>query len=549
MTFGSYIHKYTMPKSVEDGATVPILYEQRMPELAVWGKRLEPKFEAMFPDLSKAEREKVKQQEVRERRIGEAKSRIEAIAFDVYQHYRDNFEADGFKAQVAACSQRAAAMYYRELSKYLPGRVAVLISGTEAKSSEINKLREEFIDEEGIIDDFKEKGVDNLAMIIVVDKYLTGFDAPAERVLYLDKPLKEHNLLQAIARVNRPMPEKDKQWGLVVDYWGVAGFLDRALAVFSEDLQVDEVLRKRDDEAAYQNLRRRRTEVLALFPDGLTRDDIEPWLLALDKEDIRAVFLSRWRAFYKALEQLLPDPRALSFLGDFAWLRRVRREMLIYYSEEDTGLDACSDKVRELIDEHVRAESLEPFLEPVNILSDEFSTEVGKQKSSRAKGSRMEHAVSRTITIKMEEDPAFYESLQERLRRIIDERRQERLDDVKEFQLLLALRDDMRGGQKETAESLGLNEDSYAVFGLLRQHLGSGDGEDEAEGHNMTGLAISIFETLEGEAVIDWTAKEDTQREMRRKVKRQLRLADCPAETIEAVTSAIMDLARVRLAK
>ena len=268
----------------------------------------------------------------------------------------------------------------------------------------------------------------------------------------------------------------------------------------------------------------------------------------MEKEDFRAIFLTRYRAFYQALEQLLPDERALNFLGDFAWLRRVRREMLTHYAEEeDTSLDSCSEKVRQLINQHVKAEEVSVLLAPVSILSDQFSAEVAKLDSARAKASRMEHALNRTITFKVNEDPVFYESLQDRLERIIRERRQERVDDVKEFQMLLTLREDLRKGQRQTAQSLGLGEDAYAVYGLLQQHFPV--DKDKAVNGKLTDLAESIFETLQREAVIDWTNKEDTQREMRRKIKRELRLADCPSAKIEELTTAIMDLARVRLAK
>jgi len=549
MKFGGYIHKYTMPQSVEDGATVPILYEARLPDLAVWGKRIDPIFEAQFADLTPEQRELLKRQEVTERAIALSADRIAKVAFDIVEHYRSNFEADGFKAQLATFSQEAAGLYYREISKYMPGRVALLISGDETKGSELNRLREAFLDEEKIIDSFKDDPVDRLAMIIVVDKYLTGFDAPVERVLYLDKPLQEHNLLQAIARVNRPMPEKDKQWGLIVDYWGVARFLDKALAVFEEDLEVDEVMRQRDDDAAYRTLKQRRGEVFDVFPPGLTRTDIEPWLLALEPEDRRATFLQRWREFYKALEQLLPDPRALGFLGDFAWLRRVRREMNTLFEQEDASLPECSQKVRQLIDQYVKTDEIRTLLEPVNILSDRFVQELAKLDTARAKASRMEHAVGRTISVKLHEDPAFYESLEQRLRRIIDDRKKERIDDVKEFQLLMALRDDLKDGQERIAESMGLDPDTFAVFGLLRERLdelGSSPGFQEEK---LAELAASIFMRLEEEAVIDWPSKEDTQREMRRKVKRELRIADYPPDKVEELTTAIMDLARVKLAR
>jgi len=544
-TFGSYIHKYTMPQSVEDGATVPILYESRLPELAVWGKRIDPLFDAEFAHLTKEQREKVKQQQVTERKIAEATDRIEMVAADIAEHYKANFEPDGFKAQVAACSQKAAGMYFQELSKHLPGRVALLISDPSDKDSELWELKKPFDDEEAVIDQFKEEGVDKLAIIVVMNKYLTGFDAPIERVLYLDRRLTDHNLLQAIARVNRPLPEKDKQWGLIVDYWGVSGFLDKALEVFSQDVAVEDVLHKRDDESVYQALKQRHADVFSMFPKDLDRSDIEPWILALEKEDVRAIFHARHRAFYKALEQLLPDPRALTFLQDFAWLRRVRREAATHYQTEDTELPDCSEKVRELIDRHVKGEEVKLLLEPVPIMSDRFSEEVKKLKDPRAKASRMEHAIQRTITVKLHEDPVFYESVRERLERIIVERRDQRIDDAQEFKLLMAVRDDIKQGHSEDADSLGIKKEAFPFYGLLKKHVAEDANSGAAA--KLAELSEAVFDALKHEAVIDWSQKEDVQREMRRKIKRQLRLADFPTKDVEAVTSELMDLARVRL--
>ncbi len=543
--FGSYIHKYTMPQSVADGATVPILYESRLPELTVWGgKRLEPLFEAEFSHLTAEQRKRLIEQEVRERTIAEAPDRIEAIAADIAQHYAATFEPDGFKAQVVACSQEAAAQYLRQLSRYFPNRVALLISDPAKKNSELLAIKEQFADEEAIIDQFKYEGVDRLAIIVVVDKYLTGFDAPIERVLYLDKPLREHNLLQAIARVNRPLPERDKTWGLIVDYWGVSGFLDRALQAFSDDLAVDQVMCRRDDDEAYEDLRARRKDVFAIFPSGLVRTNVEPWVLTLEKEDVRARFLVAYRAFYQALERLLPDERALQFLGDFAWLRKIRREMVAQFSIEDLDLVDCSARVRELIDKHVRGEDIRVLLEPVPILSDDFTREIEKLSSARAKASRMEHAIARTITVRVHEDPVFFESIRERLERIIVERRNQRIDDVKEFQLLLALREDVVKEQRDTADSLGLDSTGFAFYGLLKKELAADEGNTSFD---LKGLTDQIVAELHEEAVIDWVHKEDVQREMRRRVKRQLRLAGCSGDAVESLATSILDLARVRL--
>ena len=543
--FGSYIHKYTMPQSVTDEATVPILYESRLPELAVWGKQLDPIFEAQFRHLTEEQREALKKQEITERKVALAQNRVERIAFDIAEHYRQNFEPDGFKAQVVASSQEAAARYYAELSAYLPDRVALLISEPSAKDSKLHRVREPFKDEAEIISQFTKGSANQLAIIVVVDKYLTGFDAPIERVMYLDKPLRDHGLLQAIARVNRPLPERDKTWGLIVDYWGVSKFLDKALASFDDEIDAQEVLQQRDDDEAYEDLRQKRKEVFGCFPDGLSRDDMEPWVLALEEDDDRAMFLERYRAFYTAIERLLPDPRALKFLGDFAWLRRIRRELVAQYSEEDLIVADSSEKVRRLIDDHIRTEDIRVLLEPVEILSEKFEQEMEKLHSDRAKASRMEHAVSREITMKMHEDPAFYESIRDRLERIIAERKQKRIDDAKEYQLLMALRGNMKEERGETAESLGLSPKAFAFYGLLMRSSGD-DGVPEEE---LRSLSQEILSGLEEQAVIDWVHKEEIQREMRRIVKRRLRLSNWPVDQLEETTTEIMDLARVRLTR
>jgi len=545
--FGSYIHKYTMPQAVADEATVRILYESRLPELAIWGKRLDPIFEATFAHLTEAQRERLKRQEITERRIADAATdRSLMIAHDIASHYRQHFEPDGFKAQVAACSQRTAARYYVELEKCFPGRVALLISDPAKKDSDLWALRTRFADEREIIRQYRDEGVDKLAILVVADKYLTGFDAPIERVLYLDKPLREHNLLQAIARVNRPLPERDKGWGLVVDYWGVAGFLDKALAAFADDLAVDDVMHRRDDEAAYQTLKQRRADVLALFPADLGRDAIEPWILLLEPEDRRAVFLARYREFYRAMEQLLPDPRALAFLPDFAWLRRLRQEAAICFAEEDTQLPDCQQRVRELIDQHVKGKEVRVLLEPVSIMSEAFAAEIAKLQSSRAQASRMEHAIRRTVTVKLDEDPVFYESVKERLERIILERREQQIDDAEELRRLTALRGQMRVGRTEQAAAHGVSAAAYPIYGILAKSLEVDDGAPEY-GSKIPVLAGEILDALCSDAVLDWQGKEDVKREMRRKVKRLLRLSGIEGEQVERITVQIMDLARVRL--
>ena len=184
---------------------------------------------------------------------------------------------------------------------------------------------------------------------------------------------------------------------------GIAQRQDKSGQDAAPGSELDDVLKRRDDDAACAVLKQRCAEVFSMFPDGLDRSNIEPWILALEKEDLRAIFQARYREFHRALEQLLPDPRALNYLGDFAWLRRVRREMLVHYQAEDTALPDCTERVRDLINRHVKGEEVRVLLPPIPILSDRFSEEIEKLQSPRAKASRMEHAVKRTITVKMAE--------------------------------------------------------------------------------------------------------------------------------------------------
>ncbi len=546
--FGSYIHRYTMPRSVEDGATVPILYESRLPDLAVWGKRLDPIFEEEFAHLSEDQREKIKKREVTMRRVAEAEDRIEMIARDLVHHYRANFEPDGFKGQVATVSQKAAARYYEALERLMPGQVALLISDPPKGDEKLWELKRRFADESAIIDQFLHESPKKLALMVVADKYLTGFDAPVERVLYLDKPLQEHNLLQAIARVNRPCPELGKEWGLVVDYWGVAGFLDQALEGLDEDIDPGEIMTERLSDEAHARLSACLRDLAACFPEKLDRKQIEPWLEAIEAPDRRAIFLARYRDFYRAIEQLLPDPRALDFLPELAWYRRVRKEAEAAFQESNLSIPDCSARVRQLIDRHVLGDEVIPLLKAIDILGDNFAKEIDKLRSPRAKAMRMEHAIRHTISVKLHEDPAFFESLRERLERIISQRKESRLDDVAEFRLFGELARDMRERDQQ-ARSHGVNAEQLPFFHAIQQALGSEEGKvSEGPAPDVVKLTRTILEDLGQHVVVDWDTKEEVMRDMRRAIKRRLRLDySIPQEAIEPLVTSLMDLARVHL--
>ena len=239
-TFGTYIDKYSIKDAVKDGATVKIVYEGRKPELQIKGDTLEEIFDEAFADRSEDEKEAIKEKYANKRSIVESDDRIDEIAKDMLKHYKEYIYPNGFKAQIVCVSREACVKYYNALNKHMKEIMGedleckVIIS---QKQNDEQSLKDHYTTKEeqkSIIKEFKKKTSESkLCFLIVKDMFLTGFDAPIEQVMYLDRPLKEHTLLQAIARVNRTCGDV-KKCGYVVDYYGVLDYLEEALAIFDK---------------------------------------------------------------------------------------------------------------------------------------------------------------------------------------------------------------------------------------------------------------------------------------------------------------------------
>ena len=251
------------------------------------------------------------------------------------------------------------------------------------------------------------------------------------------------------------------------------------------------------------------------------------------------------------MEQLLPDPRALDFLTDLAWYRRVRKEAENAFRECDLSIPDCSERIRKLIDRHVKGEDIISLLKPVDILGEDFSTEIEKLRSPRAKAMRMEHALRHTITVKLHEDPVLFESLSQRLERIITERKASRLDDVAEFRLLGELAREMREREQEACKQ-GVKADELPFFHAIQNALQGSEKSSIAErtGTDIPKLTRVILDDLREIAVIDWDTKEEIMRDMRRAIKRRLRMEySISGDAIEPLVASLMELARVHLSR
>jgi type I restriction enzyme R subunit len=242
--FGPYIHTYTIQQAVEDGATVPIYYESRLPELRVEGETLDAVFERVFQGRSDKERMAIKNKYATLEAIAGAPKRIERICLDLIDHFEHFIYPNGFRAQIVACIRDAAVSYLETLERLGAPPVALIMSGSHDDPEHLARYHTTKEQKKALIERFKNKN-DPLAMLVVCDMLLTGLDAPVEQAMYLDSSLKEHTLLQAIARVNRTA--EGKTYGLVVDYWGISQDLQDALSIF-EPKDVQGALLEKTDE-------------------------------------------------------------------------------------------------------------------------------------------------------------------------------------------------------------------------------------------------------------------------------------------------------------
>jgi type I restriction enzyme R subunit len=546
-TFGPYIDTYTIEQAVADGATVPIFYEGRLPELRILGNSLDALFDRVFADRTEEEREAIKKKYATEAAIAGAPKRVEAICLDLIDHFTRYIQPDRFKAQIVTSSREVAALYKETLDRLNAPQSAVVISTSNDDDASLTKHGRSAEERRRLIDDHFLKKDDPLSILVVCDMLLTGFDAPVEQVMYLDAPLKEHTLLQAIARVNRTAD--GKTYGLIVDYWGVSEALQEALAIFAPS-EVQGAMTPKLDELP--RLQARHAAVLRFFVRVKDKDDLDTCVAVLEPEDVRAQFDDAFRRFAQSLDMMLPDPAALPYDADARWLGKIRATAAAKYRDEKLDISDCGAKVRKLIEEAVVAEGIQILVKKVSLFTSDFEDKLRALKSDDARASEMEHAIRHEIHVKLEDNPAFFTSLRQRLEQIIADRKAQRIDAAEQLALFDALTRELRG-HADVAEKLGLSETGFAIYGLLcgdgALSVGEGEGTpwggkvDEAK----TTLASLIEEQLAPQvSIVDWAQKDDVQKEMRRLVKRQLRAASYAPAVIEATAEGIVDLMKRR---
>lgn len=513
--FGAYIDKYTIEQAVEDEATVAIFYESRLPNLHVKGESLDELFSRSFHEYDEDTREKIKQKFVNDELLLTSPDRMREIALDIVRHYESKILVNGYKAQVVAISRYAAVEYKKLIDEFAAGQfeTAVIFSAGQNDSEEMRQYHISKEQEKSLISRFKKPmDEDKLAMLIVCDKLLTGFDAPIEQVMYLDKPLKEHNLLQAIARTNRKYDD-NKSYGLIVDYFGVSRFLDQALEIFSAN-DVQGALKSIDDELP--RLEQHHRAALRYF-DGVKPKDLEEAILRLVDEDVRADFDMAYKRFAQSMDKVLPSPKAERFTGDLKRLGAIRQLAKSRFSVDD-GMDIseCGEKVRRLVQNYLFTEGIDAR-DPVSILDVSFKEELEKNVKPETKAAQMEHAIKKEITIRLDEDKVFYTSLREKVEQLIEKYKERQMSI---FELLEKLEEAKEAivtkvSGKTQSGLTSLQEPYYNK--LLEVH------EESAE-YNLKQIAVDVHQFIEGTVspISDWSSKTDFKRKLTADLKVKL---------------------------
>ena len=455
--FGDYIDKYTMREAIDDGVTVKIIYEGRTHKAEVENKEgMDKSFADVFSDYNLQERLQILGYGTKDAYL-EADKTIEAKAQDMVQHYIEQVFPNGFKAQVVSTSREAAVRYKAKLDTALQEaiarlesdprinddlilkpeqieqlktlRTAVVISGGSHNDKPHIKAHSDSNQHKKDITSFKlpfngeADGIQgNIGFIIVNNMLLTGFDAPIEQVMYLDQVITAHNLLQAIARVNRTH-DANKTCGFVVDYVGVGHHLREALAKYDEQEQKEIIESLKNDAAVISDLMEKHKTLKEFVANlGITDpNDYDAYYDFFYDEDPRMEFLILFREFSRALDAVYPRKEALDFLPDFKHFSEINVMASKHFRDARISMKGIPEKLRQIADQHLVSRNIDQTVEPISILDKNFQEHVNTRTREKTKSAEIEHAIRHHIDINLQIDPELYASFSEAIEAILAE--------------------------------------------------------------------------------------------------------------------------------
>ncbi|MCR4827040.1 MAG: type I restriction endonuclease subunit R [Bacteroidales bacterium] len=542
-TFGGIIKPvYTVKQAVDDKAVVPLLYEGRIVPQSVNEGPIDSFFDRVCEDLTEYQSTDLKKKFSRTDSLNQTEQRIYSISTDISKHYSENWQHTGFKAMLVTPKKKVAIQYKKFLDEIGKVSSEVLITAPDDRegeeiayggtAQEVKDFWKRMMDEHGTPQKYQEnlisrfKHQENPEIMIVVDKLLTGFDEPKVAVMYLDRNLKDHTLLQAVARVNRTCEGKD--FGYIIDYYGVLRELDNALSIYSEydedDRQVFlDTLAPVSDKIA--ELPQRHSDLWELFKMIPNKRDLEAYAQSLRMEDRRHEFYDRLSAFSSLLQLALStkefhentEAKTIQhYKDDLNMFAKLRTTVQLRYSDT-IDYKKYEARIEKLINHHVESDAVKIITNLVNIFDKEdFQKEVDSVVGTAAKADTIATRTAKYINENMDSDPAFYKKFSQLIKETIELYEQGRLTDNEYLEKMMQYKEDvLNHTDSELPSELEHNNAAKAYYGIaLENYKRLFPDMPVKEMALATAYAFDeiIRRTVivDGSVLVDWQSKSDT---------------------------------------
>lgn len=575
---------YTINQAVEDEAVLPLYYESRLAVQNVTQNSIDKYFDIISRDLTDKQKADLKKKFSTRRILNEAEQKIANVALDISQHFEHKYKGTGFKGQLTVPSKAIALKYKKYLDELGMVTSEVVISAPDTRegnddiyeenSSEVNLFWKRMMDRFGneseynaqIINQFKNAPEPEL--LIVVDKLLTGFDAPKNSVLYIARSLKEHGLLQAIARVNRLAEGKD--YGEIIDYYGLLTELDEALLTYSnigdfdeEDIQ-DALVSAQEE---IKKLPQLHSDLWEIF-NGINKYDVEAYEQHLKYEDDRDKFYDKLSQYSKVLQLALgnfkfleetPEKKIVTYKNDLKFFLNLRVSLKSRYAESIDRKE-YEAKIQKLIDTYVTSDEIIQVTEPVDIFDTEkFKAEVEKKISTRSKADTIAYRISRTISEKWDDDPIFYKKLSELLKEAIAKYSKQIMDEAERLKndnaYLNRVTEILTMARTRTGDDIPIsilnNEVAKAFYGVVFEKIKKYDATKDSAAE----LALKIDKIILDNQYVDWIKNTDLQNKIINDIEdvlfefKDTNKIDITFDDIDFIIDESMKIAKRRYAK
>ena len=534
--FGGYIDKYTIDDALADKIILPLIYEGRYVDLIQNAEQIDRHLERITEGLSDKQKKDL-QRYVGTKIIKNNPQRIVEISYDIEKHFIENFQNTGLKAQIVAPSKYSAILFQKFFETRGNIKTAVIISDEHEDGDEENLHKKEVVGyldsvrknhsgvekyEKDVIDSFKHNN-DGIEVIIVVDKLLTGFDAPRNTVLYLAKDLRDHNLLQAIARVNRLFDnkrEKPKTAGYIIDYSENAKNINTAMKLFGNYDENDVKGTLIDVNEKINELEQSYSIIHDLFNEIKESTDDEVYLQFLSDQPKRETFYKELNAFIKNLNEcfVLQD-----FVREFKHLDTYKRELKKFLELRKSASLRYADRINlleykqsliNILDKYVDAKEVELLTKQVNITDGkQFEEAVESLGSDKSKAEAIAAQTEKTIVEKYESDPEFYEKFSKKISDILEKLKQGKLADIEVLKQMKLIHDDVVNKKDESLPAIIESNKGSDVFYRNLKNQFKGLDEDI-----YVSIIIDIFSIIKNEAIVDWYKNIDVKRKIKNSI-------------------------------